>query len=145
MCDWMYTLRECPYTFTIYIHSSVTTRAIHQDLLDTSDLVDTCLIFTLRWSLSYVHLVIIIKELSLSGPNDLLASLTTLWLTLLHQKLVVIIRSMFSYHHRRFLLGGVNGDVNISWVHWVNVCKPKKLWDLGVCDLRLVNLALLGK
>lgn len=27
----------------------------------------------------------------------------------------------------------------------MDVCKPKKLWGLGVHDLRLVNLALLGK
>lgn len=40
---------------------------------------------------------------------------------------------------------GVKGDSKIAWVNWVDVCKPKEFRGLGVCDLRLVNLALLGK
>lgn len=47
--------------------------------------------------------------------------------------------------HRRFLWGGVIEGSKISWVKWEDVCKPKNLWGLSVCDLRLVNLALLGK
>ncbi|MCI57449.1 ribonuclease H protein, partial [Trifolium medium] len=33
----------------------------------------------------------------------------------------------------------------IPWVSWTNVCKPKTDGGLGVRDLRVVNLALLGK
>ncbi|CAL5211702.1 unnamed protein product [Lathyrus oleraceus] len=47
--------------------------------------------------------------------------------------------------HRRFLWGGVKGEFKIVWVKWMDVCKPNKLGGLGVCDLRLINLALLGK
>lgn len=36
-------------------------------------------------------------------------------------------------------------ESKISLVKWVDVSKPKKLGDLRVHDLRLVNLALLGK
>lgn len=45
---------------------------------------------------------------------------------------------------RIFLWGGDKGDSNISWVIQPDVCKPKKLVGLGVCDLQVVNLALLG-
>lgn len=33
----------------------------------------------------------------------------------------------------------------INWVNWDDVCKLKKMDGLAVCDMRLVNLALLGK
>lgn len=46
---------------------------------------------------------------------------------------------------RRFLWGGVKGGCNITWVRWFDVCKPKKIGGLGVWDLRLFILALLGK
>lgn len=45
----------------------------------------------------------------------------------------------------RFLGGGVNGKDKITWVNWAYVFKPKKNGGLGVCDLRLVKLALLVK
>lgn len=45
----------------------------------------------------------------------------------------------------RFLWEGVKEDSKIAWVQWVDVCKPKKFGDLGVCDLWLVKLDLLGK
>lgn len=46
---------------------------------------------------------------------------------------------------RRFLWGGVKEDSKISWVSWVNVCKPKSKDGLGVRDLLCVNLSLLAK
>ncbi|GAU21373.1 hypothetical protein TSUD_189600 [Trifolium subterraneum] len=46
---------------------------------------------------------------------------------------------------RNFLWGGVRGANKIAWVSWSNVCRPKSEGGLGVCDLRMVNLALLGK
>lgn len=45
---------------------------------------------------------------------------------------------------RRFLWGKIVSNDNIHRVRWVDVCKPKKNVDLGVHDLNLVNLALLG-
>lgn len=33
----------------------------------------------------------------------------------------------------------------ITWVRWFDVCKPKRFSGLGVHDLRLVNLVMLGK
>lgn len=44
-----------------------------------------------------------------------------------------------------FLWGGVKGDSKISWVKCVDVCKFKSKGNLGVRDLRLINLALLYK
>lgn len=46
---------------------------------------------------------------------------------------------------KRFLWRGVKGESKISWVKRVVIYKPKKLGHLGVCDLQLVNLDLLGK
>lgn len=46
---------------------------------------------------------------------------------------------------RSFLWGGANGSKKICWVAWKDACKPKMEGGLGVRDLRLVNLALLGK
>lgn len=46
---------------------------------------------------------------------------------------------------RRFLWGGSNGTLKISWVGWLEACKPKTEGDLRIRDLSLVNMALLGK
>lgn len=46
---------------------------------------------------------------------------------------------------RRFLWGRVKAKSKIARVKWDDVCKPKNQWGLDVHDLRLVNLALLGK
>lgn len=47
--------------------------------------------------------------------------------------------------HRMFLWRGVKRESKIAWVKWMDFCKPKKLGGLRVHDLRLVNLAPLGK
>jgi hypothetical protein len=46
---------------------------------------------------------------------------------------------------RRFLWGGAAGSSKISWVSWVDVCRPKKEGGLGVKDLRIMNISLLAK
>jgi len=37
------------------------------------------------------------------------------------------------------------GARKVPWIQWSYVCKPKSEGGLGIRDLRLVNLALLGK
>lgn len=46
---------------------------------------------------------------------------------------------------RNFLWGGCSEARKIPWVRWSEVCKPKTEGGLGVRDLRVFNLALLGK
>ena len=46
---------------------------------------------------------------------------------------------------RRFLWGGVEANDKISCVKWDNICKPKLEGGLGIKDLNLFSLALLGK
>lgn len=46
---------------------------------------------------------------------------------------------------QRFLWEGVKGEFKIIWVRWVDVCKPKKLGGLSICNLHLFNFSLLGK
>lgn len=46
---------------------------------------------------------------------------------------------------RNFLWGGNFERKTIAWVRWGEVCKPKKSGGLGIKDLQLFNLSLLGK
>ena len=46
---------------------------------------------------------------------------------------------------RNFLCGWGAEGKNIAWASWKMVCKPRELGGLGVIDLKLFNLALLGK
>jgi hypothetical protein len=41
--------------------------------------------------------------------------------------------------------GGTTGDKKICWVKWDQICLPKEKGGLGVKNLELFNLALLGK
>ena len=41
--------------------------------------------------------------------------------------------------------GGEEGRRKINWVSWDVICKQKKEGELGVKDLYLFNLSLLGK
>lgn len=46
---------------------------------------------------------------------------------------------------RSFLWGGYESSKKISWVIWKKVCSPKERGGLGIKDLDLFNLSLLGK
>jgi len=46
---------------------------------------------------------------------------------------------------RNFLWGWGAEGRKIAWASWKKVCKPRELGGLGVIDLKLFNLALLGK
>lgn len=46
---------------------------------------------------------------------------------------------------REFLWSGVGGGRKINWVKWSLVCQPKENEGLGVRDVCLMNLSLLGK
>ncbi|GAU43075.1 hypothetical protein TSUD_194290 [Trifolium subterraneum] len=46
---------------------------------------------------------------------------------------------------RNFLWGGAGQERKIAWVSWDKICRPKNRGGLGIRDLRVVNLALLGK
>jgi hypothetical protein len=46
---------------------------------------------------------------------------------------------------KNFLWGGSDEAKKIHWVKWERVCKPKEEGGLGIKDLKLFNIALLGK
>ncbi|XP_028246783.1 uncharacterized protein LOC114424118 [Glycine soja] len=46
---------------------------------------------------------------------------------------------------RRFLWGGDQDQVKITWVKWDTVCLPKEVGGLGIKDINFFNLSLLGK
>ncbi|GKV09171.1 hypothetical protein SLEP1_g20713 [Rubroshorea leprosula] len=47
--------------------------------------------------------------------------------------------------HKSFLWGGKGDERKINWISWDRVCKKKEERGLGVRDLRIFNLALMGK
>lgn len=46
---------------------------------------------------------------------------------------------------RRFLWGGGSDNNKIAWIKWETVCLPKEKGGLGIKDINMFNLALLGK
>lgn len=44
-----------------------------------------------------------------------------------------------------YLWGGNLENTKISWVSWDDICKPKKEGGLGIRDLGVFNIALVGK
>jgi len=48
--------------------------------------------------------------------------------------------------HRKFSMGdgGLEGR-KIAWVSWKKVCEPKEAGGIVMIDIRLFNIALLGK
>lgn len=46
---------------------------------------------------------------------------------------------------RAFLWGGNLGCKKITWIRWVDVCKQRELRGLGVKNIFIFNLSLLGK
>ena len=46
---------------------------------------------------------------------------------------------------RRFLWGGGTDQNKIAWIKWEAVCLPKEKGGLGIKDINIFNLALLGK
>ncbi|GKV19324.1 hypothetical protein SLEP1_g29604 [Rubroshorea leprosula] len=53
--------------------------------------------------------------------------------------------NLLSLIQRRFLWGGSEENKRISWVGWDSVCKSKEEGGLGVKNLGIFNVALLGK
>jgi len=47
--------------------------------------------------------------------------------------------------HKSFLWGWGSEGRKIAWVYWKNVCEPREIVGLSIKDLRIFNLALLGK
>jgi len=46
---------------------------------------------------------------------------------------------------RNFLWGWGFEGRKIAWASWEKVCKPHEFGGLGIIDLKIFNLALLGK
>jgi hypothetical protein len=46
---------------------------------------------------------------------------------------------------KQFLWGGCEDERKFNWVSWDKVCRPLEEGGLGIRDLRIFNLALLGK
>jgi len=91
-----------------------------------------------RWKgrvLSMVGRIILIKSVISSIPL-FYVSLYKLP-TLMLKKIVKL--------QRNFLWGWDSEGIKITWISSEKVCKPRKTGDLGILDLRLFNVALLGK
>ncbi|GKU91337.1 hypothetical protein SLEP1_g5224 [Rubroshorea leprosula] len=87
------------------------------------------------------------KYLSLGGRIVLINSvLTSLPVFLMSTYLLPkgVIKAIDTIR-RGFLWGGKEEGKKIAWVGWDKVCKGKEDGGLGIKDLRLFNLALLGK
>jgi len=46
---------------------------------------------------------------------------------------------------RNFLWDWGSEGRKIAWASWKKVCEPREIEGLGIIDLRIFNLALLGK
>ncbi|GAU29855.1 hypothetical protein TSUD_379450 [Trifolium subterraneum] len=87
------------------------------------------------------------KYVSLGGRvvllNSVLAAIPIFYLSLF--KMPVGVWKKLVGLQRRFLWGGAAGASKISWVNWLDICRPKKEGGLGVKDLRIMNISLLTK
>jgi len=48
-------------------------------------------------------------------------------------------------NQERYFVGVGYEGRKIAWVSWKVICKPKKVGDLGIKDMRCFNRALLGQ
>jgi hypothetical protein len=53
--------------------------------------------------------------------------------------------SLIEYIFKAFLWGGSEESRKINWIKWEKICKAKDKRGLGIRDLRVFNIALLGK
>ena len=60
-------------------------------------------------------------------------------------KLPSIVLKEIEKIQRRFLWGWGSEGRKIAWVSWKKACKPREADGLGILNLRLFNVALLGK
>jgi hypothetical protein len=55
--------------------------------------------------------------------------------------IISLIESLF----KNFLWGRSGEARKINWIKWSSICKPKGSGGQGIRDLRIFNMALLGK
>jgi hypothetical protein len=48
----------------------------------------------------------------------------------------------FDKHLARFFWEGISDKRKYLWVNWLEVCRPKDQWGLGIINSRFLNLAL---
>ena len=60
-------------------------------------------------------------------------------------KLTSVVTEKLVRIQRNFLWGWGSDGRKIAWAFWKKVCEPRDYGGLGIIDLRLFNLALLGK
>lgn len=87
------------------------------------------------------------RNLSLGGRivliNSVLTNLPIYYLSFMKAPKKVI-KEMISIQ-RNFLWGGTCERKGIAWVKWSEVCRSKSSGGLGIKDIQLFNLSLLGK
>nr|KYP44579.1 Putative ribonuclease H protein At1g65750 family [Cajanus cajan] len=87
------------------------------------------------------------RHLSFGGRLILLKSVLSSFLLfyLSFFKIPKVISLSITKIQRAFLWGGGMEQRKIHWVRWSTVCKPKESGGLGVRDLEIFNISLLGK
>jgi hypothetical protein len=60
-------------------------------------------------------------------------------------KIPVLVWKKIRRIQMEFLWGSRRGQKRINWIKWDVVCLPKKRGDLGVRDVRIINISLLAK
>jgi hypothetical protein len=87
------------------------------------------------------------KYVSLGGRtvliNAVLSAIPVFFLSLM--KMPTAVWKEIVKIQRNFLWRGLTKRSSICWVKWDDICKPKKMGDLSIRDLRLVNISLLAK
>ena len=84
--------------------------------------------------------------LSLAGRicfKSVLSSITLFFMSLF--KLPSGVADKLVRIQRNFLWGWGSEGRKIAWVYWQKVCKPHDFGGLGIIDLKIFNMALLGK
>lgn len=87
------------------------------------------------------------RKISIEGRvtliNSVLSSIPTYFISM--YKVPKAIIKEFIKLQRNFLWGGGVDDKKLAWISWHDICKEKEAGGLGVKDLELFNMALLGK
>jgi len=87
------------------------------------------------------------KFISMTGRlcliKSMLSSLPLFYLSL--YKIVVMVAKEVERLQRNFLCGWGSEGRKVAWVSWKKVCETKEMEGLGMLELRMFNVALIGK
>ena len=75
--------------------------------------------------------------------KSVISSISLYYMSLFKMSVSVI--NIIIRMQREFLWGWGHEGRRIAWVEWENTCKTKEESGLGIKDLRMFNMAILGK